>query len=158
MAYPKIFDDAEVWNDILTKMANGNSLSAILRQPNYPSYSWCKEKLREDLELRRRYDQAVEDRGDRLADELMELAWTPMPEGMDGRTQSAWVNHLRLKIDTAKWVASKLRPRVYGDKLEMSVTHEQISITKVLEEAKKRVDSIANPKAKEVIDVPSKEV
>jgi hypothetical protein len=88
----------------------------------------------------------------------MELAWTPMPEGMDGRTQSAWVNHLRLKIDTAKWVASKLRPRVYGDKLEMSVTHEQISITKVLEDARARVDNLAKPQSKEVIDVSSKEV
>ena len=84
MAHPKIYDDVTVWESIFEQMANGHSLSAILRQPNYPSYSWCKEKLREDHELRRRYDTAIEDRADRLADELIELAWTPRPQGLDG--------------------------------------------------------------------------
>ena len=158
MAQPKIFDDEKIWGAILEQMANGHSLSAILRQPNYPSYSWCKQKLRDDNELRRRYEIAIEDRADRLADELIALAYTPIPEGLDGRGASAFINSLRLRVDVLKWSASKLRPRVYGDKLEMSVTHEQISITKVLEEARARVDSLTKPQAKEVIDLPSKEV
>jgi hypothetical protein len=68
------------------------------------------------------------------------------------------VQHLRVKIDVLKWTASKLKPRTWGDRLDVSVTHEQISITQVLEEASKRVDLLANPKTKEVIDVSSKEV
>ena len=81
MAQPKLYDPKTVWESILTQMAEGHSLSAILRQEGMPSYSYCKEKLREDNELRRRYDQAIEDRADRLADELIALAWTPPPEG-----------------------------------------------------------------------------
>lgn len=158
MAKPKIYDPKTLWDDILTKMAEGKSLSAILRQEGMPSYSYCKEKLREDPDLRRRYDQSIEDRADRLADELIELAWTPPPKDLDGRGMSAWVQHLRVKIDVLKWTASKLKPRTWGDRLDVSVTHEQISITQVLEEARARVDSLANPKAKEVIDVSSKEV
>jgi hypothetical protein len=156
MAQPKLYDPKTLWESILTQMAEGHSLSAILRQEGMPSYSYCKEKLREDHELRRRYDQAIEDRADRLADELIALAWTPPPEGLDGRGMSAWVQHLRVKIDVLKWTASKLKPRTWGDRLDVSVTHEQISIIQVLEEASKRVDSIANPKPKEVIDVDSK--
>ena len=158
MAKPKIYDPKTLWDDILNQMSEGHSLSAILRQDGMPSYSYCKEKLREDHELRRRYDQAIDDRADRLADELIALAWTPPPEGLDGRGMSAWVQHLRVRIDVLKWTASKLKPRSWGDRLDVSVTHEQISITKVLEEARERVDSISNPKAKEVIDVPSNEV
>jgi hypothetical protein len=60
---------------------------------------------------------------------------------------SAWVQHIRVKIDVLKWTASKLKPRTLGDRLDVSVTHEQNSITKVLEEARKQVNSIANPKA-----------
>jgi len=142
MAHPKIYDDATVWESIFEQIANGHSLSAILRQPNYPSYSWCKEKLREDHELRRRYEIAIEDRADRLADELIALAYTPIPEGLDGRGASAFINSLRLQVDVLKWSASKLRPRVYGDKLEMSVTHEQISITNALKIAEKRIVDI----------------
>lgn len=33
------------------------------------------------------------------------------------------VNRARLKVDTIKWTASKIRPSVYGDKLDISVEH-----------------------------------
>ena len=37
------------------------------------------------------YQQAVEDRADRLAEELMELADTPIPEGLDCPGRSVWM-------------------------------------------------------------------
>jgi hypothetical protein len=123
-----------------------------------PSYSYCKEKLREDHELRRSYDQAIEDRADRLADELIALAWTPPPEGLDGRGMSAWVQHLRIKIDVLKWTASKLKPRTWGDRIEMSVTDNRISITEALLMAETRLDELPRAQSKDVIDVASKEV
>ena len=104
-----------------------------------PSYSWAKLQLRNNAQLRQQYDQALEDRGDRLAEELIELAFTKLPDGLDGRAQSAWVQHLRVKIDVLKWTASKLRPRVYGERIDVSVTNTQISITQALELAEARV-------------------
>ena len=52
-----------------------------------PSYSWAKLQLRTDPELRKQYDQALEDSGDRLAEELIVLAFTKLPDGLDGRAQ-----------------------------------------------------------------------
>ena len=158
MSHAKLYDPKPLWDDILTQMAEGKSLSAILRQKGYPSYSWCKQKLRDDNELRRQYDTAIEDRADRLADQLIALAWTTPPEGLDGRGMSAWVQHLRVKIDVLKWTASKLRPRVYGDRIEMSVTDNRISITEALLMAETRLNELPRVKAKEIIDVASKEV
>lgn len=131
-----------VWPTILDAIANGQSLSSILRREGMPSYSWAKLQLRTDPDLRKQYDQALEDRGDRLAEELIELAFTKLPDDLDGRAQSAWVQHLRVKIDVLKWTASKLRPRVYGERLDVSVTNTQISITSALEMAEKRVIDI----------------
>lgn len=131
-----------VWPVILDAIANGQSLSSILRREGMPSYSWAKLQLRSDPELRKQYDQALEDRGDRLAEELIELAFTKLPNDLDGRAQSAWVQHLRVKIDVLKWTASKLRPRVYGERLDVSVTNMQISIKSALEMAEKRVIDI----------------
>lgn len=128
-----------IWPTILDAIANGQSLSSILRREGMPSYSWAKLQLRTDPELRKQYDQALEDRGDRLAEELIELAFTKLPDNLDGRAQSAWVQHLRVKIDVLKWTASKLRPRVYGDRIDIAVTNTQISITKALELAEARV-------------------
>jgi hypothetical protein len=137
LIYPNA--EKEVWPTILDAIANGQSLSSILRREGMPSYSWAKLQLRTDPELRRQYDQAVEDRGDRLAEELIELAFTPMPADLDGRAQSAWIMHLRLKCDMIRWTSSKLRPRAYGDRIDVSVTSTQISITQALELAEARV-------------------
>ena len=131
-----------VWPAILDAIANGQSLSSILRREGMPSYSWAKLQLRTDPDLRKQYDHALEDRGDRLAEELIELAFTKLPDDLDGRAQSAWVQHLRVKIDVLKWTASKLRPRVYGERIDVSVTNTQISITSALEMAEKRVIDI----------------
>ena len=139
MARPIKYDPATIWPVVLESIANGHSLSSILRQHDFPSYAWAKGQLRESPELRRRYDQAVEDRADRLAEELIELADEPMPEGLDGPGMSAWVQKLRVRIDVRKWAASKLRPRAYGERLEVAVQPPGISILQALEAAHRRV-------------------
>jgi hypothetical protein len=149
LAYPNAKEN--VWPAILDAIANGQSLSSILRIEGMPSYSWAKLQLRSDPDLRKQYDQALEDRGDRLAEELIELAFTKLPDDLDGRAQSAWVQHLRVKIDVLKWTASKLRPRVYGERIDVSVTNTQISITQALELAEARVAGTLDVEAIPVI-------
>lgn len=36
---------------------------------------------------------------------------------------SEWVNRSRLRVDTRKWIASKLAPKFYGEKLQTEVTN-----------------------------------
>ena len=139
MPRPVEFDPALIWPRVLEAIANGQSLSSILRQPGSPSYAWAKAQLRGNDTLRQAYDQAVEDRADRLAEELIELADSPMPPGLDGPRASAWVQQLRLKLDSRKWAASKLRPRVYGDRMEVAVQMPGISILEALAAARCRV-------------------
>jgi hypothetical protein len=136
----QIYDPKIVWPQVLDAIANGAALSTALKcaSPS-PSYAWAKGQLREDPELKHAYQQAVEDRADRLAEELMELADTPMPEGLDGPGRSAWVQQMRLRVDTRKWCASKLKPKTYGERLDLSVTQEPISIIGALKAAEQRV-------------------
>ena len=139
MARPIKYSPEAVWPVILEDLANGQSLSSILRQHDFPSYAWAKGQLRGNAELRRQYDQAIEDRADRLAEELIELADETMPDGLDGPGRSAWVQKLRVRIDVRKWAASKLRPRAYGDRLEVAVQTPGISILEALQAANRRV-------------------
>lgn len=136
----QVYDPKIVWPPVLEAIANGASLSTAIKcaRPT-PSYAWAKLQLRQDPNLKLAYQQAVEDRADRLAEELMELADTPMPEGLDGPSKSAWVQHMRLRIDVRKWAASKLKPKTYGERLDLSVSHTQISIIGALEAAQQRV-------------------
>jgi hypothetical protein len=134
------YDPQTIWPTLLEDIANGSSLSAALQRLDpAPSYWWAKDCLRRNPDLKARYQEAVLDRADRLAEELLELADTPMPEGLDGPAASAWVQQLRVRIDVRKWAASKLAPRLYGEKIDVSVTETRISITAALALAESRL-------------------
>ena len=136
----KVLDPKTIWPTILEAIANGAALSTAIKYATpSPSYAWAKAQLRTDQELKVAYQQAVEDRADRLAEELIELADTPIPEGLDGTSRSAWVQHMRLRVDVRKWAASKLKPKTYGERLDLSVTQEPISIIGALMAAEQRV-------------------
>lgn len=140
------YDPQTIWPRLLEDIANGASLSAALQRLDpAPSYWWAKDCLRRNPDLKARYQEAVEDRSDRLAEELFELADTPMPEGLDGPAASAFVQQLRIRLDVRKWAASKLAPRTYGEKIDVSVAETRISITAALAIADARVLRLDDP-------------
>ncbi len=136
------YDSATIWPDIFERIANGASLALALRKPGVPSYALAKIHLRSDPALLEAYEQAVQDRGAFLAEELIELADEPIPEGLDPASRSAWVQNKRVKIDPRKWIASRAYRQVYGDRVDVSVNHTQISISAALEAANNRVLTI----------------
>lgn len=138
----KAYDPRAIWPSILEDIANGASLASALRKPGMPSYALAKLHLRSDPALREAYDQAIQDRAAFLAEELIEMADTPIPEGLDPASRSAWVQHLRVRLDTRKWIASRVYRQVYGDKMDISVDYSNVSITKALEAAESRALTI----------------
>jgi hypothetical protein len=44
-----------------------------------------------------------------------------------------------MQVDARKWVASKLKPKTYGDRIDVAVTDNRISVMDALKEAKQRV-------------------
>ena len=105
-----------------------------------PASSRAKLQIRQNPDRARLYHQAVEDWGDRLAEEIIDQADTPIPPGLSGRDGSAWFQLLRIRIDTRRWAASKLRPRVYEDRPDLTVDQPRISIMEALRQAEQRVD------------------
>ena len=132
-------DRKKVWVEILEAMANGASMSSVLKREGMPDYSWCTKQIRDDPELQRAYNQALENRGALLAEEIFELADQPLPEGLDPRELSAWVQKLKLQVDARRWASSRLLPKVYGDRLDVNMSTSSISIRKALETANQRV-------------------
>lgn len=66
------------------------------------------------------YARAREVQADKLFDECLTIAdqYDATAEKLEGGTDH--INRARLRIDTRKWMAGKLRPKVYGDKLELA--------------------------------------
>lgn len=64
--------------------------------------------MRDDELLAEQYARAREDQADYIAGEVLEIADTePDP------------NKARVRIDARKWAAGKLKPKVYGDRIQL---------------------------------------
>lgn len=83
--------------------------------------------------FRQQYARAREAQADALFDEMLDIADDGSNDWMerkrdDGSTDEV-LNHehiqrSRLRIDARKWMAGKLRPKVYGDKAEVEHNHK----------------------------------
>ena len=136
-----MYNPAVIWPKILEHIASGDALSTALKRlgPDAPSYIWAKTQLRTNPDLQAAYREAIEDRADALADDIIMLADTPPPPGLDGPGLHAWVAQLKLRVHAREWTASKLRPKVYGASVDLSIHATSISITAALEQAQQRV-------------------
>ena len=138
---------------ICEQMSIGKSLSTAIKAEGMPSYHAVMLMVKNNPEFRAMYEKAIESRADRLAEEILELADEQMPDGLEGPLASAWVQQKRMQVDARKWVASKLKPKVYGDRIDVAVTDNRISVMDALKEAKQRVLTDDS----NVVDVTAKE-
>ena len=129
---------SDVWKSIFDRVGGGSSLTTALKETGL-SYTHAYRLMDADPKLAEAYERAKKDRASRMAEEIIELADAPIPEHLQGVEISAWVNQKRLQVDARKWVAAKLRPKVYGDKIDVSVRDERISVIDALEAARSRV-------------------
>lgn len=142
MAAPKIHEPKDIFPKVFDAVAKGLSLLKALESLDpAPSLTWAKQAIRNDPELRIAFDQAMEDRADYLADDLIQLSDEEIPDGLDGAAMSAWAARQKLRVHARMWSASKLRPAVYGNRVDLAVSHG-ISITRVLELANRRIATI----------------
>jgi hypothetical protein len=96
---------------ICERLANGESLKAICTSDDMPARSTVFKWLAENKTFSDMYARAREEQAEFMADEIVSIA--------DGQTTDSDVQRDRLRIDARKWVAAKLLPRKYGDKLEL---------------------------------------
>jgi hypothetical protein len=132
----------QVWREIIGRVSGGKALSTVLSDPGYPTWVSFHAMIDQDAELKMAYEKAVQDRADKLADEILQLSDEQMPAGLEGAMASAWVQQKRMQVDARKWIASKLKPRTYGDRIDMTVRDERISVLGALEAAQARVQTL----------------
>jgi hypothetical protein len=107
----------EIEEEIFQRVADGKSIRAALEDDWLPGWTTVNKRLASDPEFAARYARAREAQADKLFDECLEIAdqYEQAEEKLEGGTDH--INRARLRIDTRKWMAGKLRPKVYGDKV-----------------------------------------
>jgi hypothetical protein len=109
--------NTRIADDICERLANGESLRRICLTPDYPRQATVFRWLAAQEEFREQYARAREAQADTLADEIIDIA--------DGKRSAyegteADVQRDKLSVDARKWVAAKLKARVYGDKIDLT--------------------------------------
>ena len=111
---------------ILGRIAEGESLKSICRDESLPSCGVFYRWLLEDDKLADRYARAREDQAEALADEILDIADDSRNDFVERENERGEVStavdteHIqrsKLRVDSRKWLASKLLPKKYGDKL-----------------------------------------
>lgn len=97
-------------------------MASICKLPGMPLYKTIMHWRRTQPDFGKMVDQAREDQADSLAEMVLDVVEEEAREDELGKVDAGMVAHNRLKVDVYKWRASKLKPRVYGDKIQQEHT------------------------------------
>ncbi len=117
----------ELFDKICERIADGESLRTICADGGMPSKANVFRWLSANKDAADQYARAREVQADTLFDEMLDIADDARNDWMErrGEEDAGWVangEHIqrsRLRIDSRKWMAGKLRPKVYGDKVNL---------------------------------------
>lgn len=113
-------------DSICDLIAEGASLRAVCRLPDQPSASAVFKWLSEQPAFAEQYARACEARAETMFEEMLDIADesafdTVIGENGD-RANAEWISRSKLRVDTRKWMLSKMQPKKYGDKITQEHT------------------------------------
>ncbi len=123
----------EMAEEICIRLMKKESLAAICRDPRMPTANaivkWLADPRRADF--REMYYFARRVQAEMFVDEIFEIAddtqydWKPRfnrkGEYIDHVPDNEAIQRSRVRIDTRKWYAAKMVPKIYGEKLNMDL-------------------------------------
>lgn len=118
----------EIGDAICEGIASGKSLRAMLRDDEtLPASSTIFRWLSLDKVFSEQYARAREAQADAMADEILQIADdgqndTYVDDEGRPRTDTDVIARSRLRVDARRWLASKLKPKVYGEKVDTTIS------------------------------------
>ncbi len=133
MAYSQE-EKEQIFNTIFDLIESGKSLRYALIQTKLSSktfYEWIEN----DEEKVKQYARATEERAEAILDEMIDIVDDSSSDVLemdlgDGiintRINNEVIQRSRLRYDARKWLVSKLNPKKYGDKIDMTSGGDKI--------------------------------
>ena len=101
----------ELADIICTRLACGESMRSVCRDAAMPVMDTLWRWIREKRDFSEQYAVAKQESADALIEDILDIA----------DDSAGDVPRDRLRIDARKWIASKLKPKKYGDKASLDV-------------------------------------
>lgn len=109
----------ELADSICEMLSEGRSLRSICRNDTMPAIRTVFMWLRTNEEFMHQYALSKRETADAMAEDIQEIGERVLSGELDP-------NAARVAIDAKKWVAAKLKPKVYGDKLDVTSGGEKV--------------------------------
>lgn len=119
---------------ICQELASGKSLRTVCAVEEMPNMSTIFLWIAKHDEFSKQYARATEERAEAYVEEIFEIADDARNDFMEdqylkGKTPGYQLNgeniqRSKLRVDTRKWYASKVKPKKYGEKLDIKAESE----------------------------------
>ena len=134
------YDDATknaMVDALLVQIETGKSMREVCRMDGMPDHGTVIRWMRDDAGLATKYARARMAQADVLFDRMEAVEEAVSAGTMDSHAA-------RVVLDSMRWRASKLAPKVYGDRLDVSVSDTRISISGALQAAQARLVDVVD--------------
>lgn len=130
----------ELADAICEHIAQGKSLREIGAMDGMPDKAtilrWCAK----NETFRDQYARAKEDYAEFIAEEILEISDNAINDWMEAngdndigyKLNGEHVQRSRLRVDSRKWLAGKLKPKKYGDRMNYDVNGDVNHIVKIV--------------------------
>lgn len=128
----------ELADKICAELAMGVSLRSICRKEEMPSLQTIFNWFRTKEGFVEQYARAKEESADAMSEEILDISddgtndWME-DQYMKGKSPGWKVNgeavqRSKLRVDTRKWIMSKMKPKKYGEKLDMTTNGKDLPV------------------------------
>lgn len=124
---PTIYSQ-ELADKICEQIAQGYSVRTLCSKEGMPATTTFFRWIRENQSFRQQYAYATEERTEAMAEDLLDIADDGSNDLMTIQKghetyeveNKEVTNRSRLRVDTRKWLMSKMKPKKYGDKVDVT--------------------------------------
>jgi hypothetical protein len=135
----------ELADAICARLAMGESLRSVCRDESMPAAATIFKWMREIDGFLKQYETAKAESADAMSEDCLDISDNQVeqpllidgiPMLIDGKMvmikDAVSVAHARLRVDTRKWLMAKMKPKKYGDKIELaSDPLNPLTVTKI---------------------------
>lgn len=124
----------ELADKICEELAVGKSLRTVCKGEDMPAISSVFNWFRTQPSFLEQYARAKQESADAMSEEIIDIAddgsndWMesnkPNNDGYDLNGEA--IQRSRLRVDTRKWLMSKMKPKKYGEKLDLTTDGKEL--------------------------------
>lgn len=146
---------------ICEMIASGSSLRTVAKTEGMPMVATMFSWMRQHPEFLKQYEQAKQEQADALAEDMLDIAddgtndWMEVHD-KDGNSvgyklNGEHVQRSKLRIETRKWIAERMKPKKYGAKVDVAhgMTDPMAALLSRMSGQQTALTPVANPDGKD---------